>query len=92
MSLQFLKEISGVPGSGACKAEFTSGAISTDLRCAQFFMTMQDRKSTLDDVDAYAAIGHMIQPDVDWKEIKRVAESFRKSSTKSGSKRKSRPE
>ncbi len=77
MSQQFISEISGVPGSGQCTVKFTSGATSNDLRCAQFFMAMQDRKSTIDDVDAYAAIGPSLQPDADWAEIKRIASSFR---------------
>ena len=76
MTQKFIREISGKPGSGAAKTIFTSGATSNDLKCAQFFMTMQDRNATIAEVRSYAEVGPMLSPSVDWDEINRVLETF----------------
>lgn len=72
----FIQQVSGRPGSGEAKTVFTSGAVSTDLKCAQFFMTMQDRGADIDECRAYAKVGPMMAPDVDWAEIGRVLDTF----------------
>lgn len=73
---KFITSISGKPGSGIAKTVFASGATSDDLGCAQFFMTMQDRGSALADAVAYAKIGPMLSPSVNWDEINRVLSTF----------------
>lgn len=76
MTKGFIKEISGTPGSGKADIVFSSGAKSDDLQCAQFFMTMQDKGMSLDEMRAYAKVGPMLSPTVDWNEINRVLETF----------------
>ena len=76
MAKGFIKQISGKPGSGAAKTVFHSGAVSTDLQCAQFFMTMQDRGSSIEECRNYARVGPMLSPSVDWTEINRVLDTF----------------
>lgn len=73
---KFLEEVSGEVGSGVADITFTSGAKSTDLKCAQFFMKMQDDGSSIEDARAYAKIGPMLSPTVDWDEINRVLETY----------------
>jgi len=72
----FIKKIAGKVGSGNATTTFTSGAVSEQLQCAQFFMTMQDRGSSLDEARAYANIGPTISPSVNWDEINRVLDTF----------------
>jgi len=72
----FIRTISGKPGSGQAKTVFSSGTVSTDLKCAQFFMKMQDEGKSLEDARDYARIGPMLSPTVDWDEINRVLDSF----------------
>ena len=72
----YITQVSGKPGSGKAKTVFSSGAVSTDLQCAQFFMTMQADGKSIDDARAYAKIGPMLSPSVDWTEIERVLSTF----------------
>lgn len=74
--MTFITQISGKPGSGSAKTVFASGAVSTDLRCAQFFMKMQDEGKSLGEARALANIGPMMSPGVDWAEISRVLDTF----------------
>jgi len=74
--MTYLKEVSGVPGSGEGQFTFVNGAISNDLKCAQFFMTMQDRGASIEEMRSYANIGPMVSPGVDWDEVKRVLDTF----------------
>lgn len=74
--MKFIVEISGEPGSETARTTFSSGATSEDLQCAQFFMTMQDRGMSLDEVRAYAKAGPQLVPTVDWDEIGRVLATF----------------
>lgn len=76
MTKNFIKEISGTPGSGKADILFSSGAKSADLQCAQFFMKMQDEGKSIAEARAYAKIGPMLSPTVDWNEINRVLETF----------------
>lgn len=76
MATNFIKEISGTPGSGNADIVFSSGATSKDLQCAQFFMTMQDKGMSLDEMRAYAKVGPQLSPSVDWNEINRVLDTF----------------
>lgn len=72
----FLKKVAGVLGSGKALITYTSGATSTDLMCAQFFMAMQDRDATIEEVRAYVKVGHLFQPDCDWNEAERILNTF----------------
>lgn len=74
--MKFIKQISGVPGSGKGKIVFLNGAVSTDLKCGSFFMMMQDKDATLEEAKAYAKIGPLASPGVDWDEINRILASF----------------
>ena len=75
--MKFIKQISGKPGSGKAETVFVSGAVSEDLKCAQFFMTMQDRGASLADAKDYALVGPSLSPSVDWVEIGRVLDTFK---------------
>lgn len=72
----FITQISGKPSSGEAKTVFRSGAVSTDLLCAKFFMIMQDQGASVEDARRYAEIGPMLEPAADWDEINRVLKSF----------------
>ncbi len=74
--MKYLKEASGVPGSGEGKFTFTNGTVSNDLKCAQFFMTMEDRGASIEEMRGYANIGPMVSPTVDWDEVSRVLNTF----------------
>ena len=76
--MKFITQISGVPGSGEGKTLFESGAVSTDLKCAQFFMMLQDKDASLAEAKGFVQIGKMVQQDVDWGEISRVLATFEK--------------
>lgn len=78
----YLKEISGKPGSGEAHIVFTNGAISNDIRCGQFFMTMKDREASFDEMRAYAKVGPQIAPNVDWIEINRILDTFESKESK----------
>lgn len=73
---EYIKEISGKPGSGEAHIVFTNGTTSNDLRCGQFFMTMKDREATFEEMRAYAKVGPQIASTVDWTEINRVLDTF----------------
>lgn len=73
---EFIRQVSGKPGSGEATTVFTSGAVSKDIRCAQFFMKMQDDGATVEEARAYANIGPTLSPTVDWTEINRVLATF----------------
>lgn len=73
---KFLEEVAGDVGSGVANIKFTSGATSTDLKCAQFFMKMQDDGSSIEDARAYAKVGPMLSPTVDWDEITRILDTY----------------
>jgi len=68
----FIRQITGKPGTGEVTVTFRNGVTSRDLKCGQFFMTMQDRGATLENAKAYAKIGPTLSPTVDWVEIERV--------------------
>ncbi|GAA5666124.1 hypothetical protein Brsp07_04633 [Brucella sp. NBRC 14130] len=72
----YIIEVSGSPGSGKAHITFSSGATSEDIECAQFFMKMQDEGKSIAEARAYAKIGPMLAPHVDWTEINRVLETF----------------
>lgn len=74
----FLKEASVNVGGQPFKATFTNGEETTDLRCAQFFMKMQDEGHDVEAARSYADIGPMIAPDpsINWDEINRVLATF----------------
>lgn len=72
----YITEVSGSPGSGKAHITFSSGATSNDIQCAQFFMKMQDEGKSIAEARAYAKIGPMLSPNVDWNEINRVLETF----------------
>jgi hypothetical protein len=76
MTKSFIKQITGKPGSGKAKTVFSSGAVSDDMQCAQFFMTMRDRGASLEECRSYAQIGPMMSPSVDWAEINRVLDTY----------------
>lgn len=76
MTKKFIAQISGKPGSGKAKTVFASGAVSTDLQCAGFFMKMQDEGKSLSEARVYAQIGPMMSPGVDWSEITRILDTF----------------
>lgn len=73
---KFLKQVSGTPGSGTAKITYTSGAESADLKAAHFFMKMQDEGKSVEEARAYANIGPMIGPDINWDEVKRILSTF----------------
>lgn len=75
-STRFLKQVSGTPGSGTAEIIYTSGAESTDLKAAHFFMKMQDEGKSVEEARAYANIGPMIGPDINWDEVKRILSTF----------------
>jgi hypothetical protein len=68
--------VSGKPGSGVAHTVFTSGAVSNDISCAQFFMTMEDRRVDLLQAKAYANVGPSLSADANWPEINRILETF----------------
>lgn len=72
----FIRQITGKPGSGVAKTTYHSGAVSDDLSCSQFFMTMQDRGSDIEDARAYAKIGPSLSPTANWPEINRILATF----------------
>ena len=74
--MKFITQISGKPGTGTANIVFRSGAVSTDLTCAQFFMKMQDAGKSLMETRAYAQLGPSVAPDVNWTEIQRVLDTF----------------
>lgn len=75
-STRFLQQVSGTPDSGAAKIIYTSGAESADLKAAHFFMKMQDEGKSVEEARAYANIGPMIGPDINWDEVKRILSTF----------------
>lgn len=73
---KFLEKVSGKTDGSAFKATFTSGAETKDIRCAQFFMKMQDEEYDVEAARSYANIGPMVSPGVDWGEINRVLDTY----------------
>ena len=71
-----IRTVVGKPGSGKATTTFTSGATTTDLMCGQFFMKMQDEGKSLAEIRAYANIGPMLMPNMDWLEVHRVLNTF----------------
>lgn len=65
-----------VSGGSLVSAEFTSGATTSDAMCARFFMKMQDDEMSIAQARSYAQIGPMVQPDVDWNEVRRILDTF----------------
>lgn len=76
MTQKYITEASGTPASGKARTKFSSGATSDDIQCAQFFMKMQDEGKSIAEARAYAKIGPMLSPNVNWNEINRVLETF----------------
>ncbi|NSX94381.1 hypothetical protein [Agrobacterium tumefaciens] len=76
MAERYITEVSGTPASGKARTTFSSGTTSDDIQCAQFFMKMQDEGKSITEARAYAKIGPMLSPTVDWNEINRVLETF----------------
>lgn len=72
MTVTYIRQISGVPGSGNAKTVFTNGMVSTDLKVSQFFMIMQDKGYSVDQVRSTINIGRMCNQDVDWNEVDRI--------------------
>lgn len=73
---KYIKEVRSEAGTGKAHITFFSDAVSEDLDCAQFFMTMQDHGLSIEEANSHAKIGHELAPAVDWKEIKRVIDTF----------------
>lgn len=73
---KFISTVVGKPGSGKATIKYRSGAVSGDLLVAKFFMAMQDGGRTLDEARAYAKIGPMTMPAVDWTEVNRILDTF----------------
>lgn len=46
--------------------------VSTDLKVSQFFMIMQDKGYSVDQVRSTINIGRMCNQDVDWNEVDRI--------------------
>lgn len=76
MTERYIVEVSGTPGSGKAHTTFSSGAVSDNIQCAQFFMKMQDEGKSIAEARAYVKVGPMLSPTVDWNEINRVLETF----------------
>jgi len=74
--MQFIRTISGWPNSGKAKTVLTSGATTEDYEVACFLMKMQDDGKSLNDAKAYARIGPMMMPGIDWTEVNRVLGTF----------------
>lgn len=73
---KFITHATGKMDGSAFKATFTSGATTSDVMCARFFMKMQDDGYDIDAVRSYANIGPMIIPDIDWNEVNRILDTF----------------
>ena len=58
------------------RATFRSGAQTDSHDVACFFMAMDDKRAAPDDLEGYIQIGEQIDPGHDWKEIRRIAETF----------------
>lgn len=72
---KYLKSASwGPPGFSA---EFTNGETTKSVEAAHFFMKMQDKGASPDELRGYIQIGRMTDPDHDWEEIKRIADTFK---------------
>lgn len=68
----FIRQVVGKPGTGEATITFRNGVTTHDVQCGQFFMMAMDKGWSVDDAKAYANIGPMMSPNVDWVEINRV--------------------
>jgi hypothetical protein len=76
-----MKFIKSVKNSGrGFSATYANGVKSESFEAAQFFMAMQDKEAGPDELDGYIRLGKMVDPARDWKEISRIAGSFKQPS------------
>lgn len=59
------------------KAEFSNGAYTFNEDCASFFMIMQDKDASLEEVEAYIKMGRQIDAAHDYDEIERILFTFK---------------
>jgi hypothetical protein len=64
--------------NGTFLAKFTNGEQTTEKRCADFFMVMQDKGADKDELAGYIKLGKMMDPLNPWDEIERIASTFQK--------------
>jgi len=64
-------------GPKSYRATFTSGATTDSSDVAGFFQIMSDNALALEDLDTYICLGEENDPNHDWKEIRRIAATFR---------------
>lgn len=72
----YLKKITA--GKGIFLALFTSGASTKSHDVSCFFMAMQDKGIEPKDLEGHIKLGEMVDPGHDWKEIRRIADTFTK--------------
>lgn len=71
MIVKFIQMINGKPGT-----VLASGATTDNNEVACFLMKMQDDGKSLNEAKAYAKIGPMMMPNLDWAEVDRVLATF----------------
>ena len=60
----------------AFRATFTNDIETNDISVASFFMIMQDKHATPDEIQEYITIGKIVDPFQKWTEIQRIADSL----------------
>jgi hypothetical protein len=55
---------------------YSSGAISTDCRVAQFFLTLQEKEASIGDVQSHTMLGKKVDFQTDWSEAERILKTF----------------
>ena len=71
----YLKSVSNHKRDGF-HAVFVNGIETRSSNAARFFMMMQDKGKSIEDVFSYIKLGKMLEPDNDWNEIGRIALTF----------------
>ena len=61
------------------KAEFSNGAYTFNEDAASFFMIMQDKNASLEEVEAYIKMGRKVDAAHDYDEIERILFTFKSS-------------